>query len=175
MCVLATTSDGTVLVGTRGDERLVNRVHVVAVDVLHLPAARREAPAHVLEKRDVRRRRKGDAVGVVEDDQPAEPQRPGQRRRFAGQPFHHVAVTRQDIGAVIDDGVRRAIEGRGQPPFGDRQTNGVTQPLPERTGGHLDARRAAAFGMARRPAAPLAKLLQSPRGTGRSRVKWRRL
>jgi hypothetical protein len=92
----------------RGDECRVDRGQVVAVDVLHLPTAGRKASTDVLEEREVRGRRERDAVGVVEHDQPAEAQRPGERRRFAGQAFHHVAVTGQHERVVIHDRVARA-------------------------------------------------------------------
>ena len=149
-----------ILDGARGGQRAIDGRHVLAVDALHMPAARLETPADVLEERQVRRARERHPVRVVEHNQPAEPQRAGQRCRFAREPFHHVAVAGEHVGVVVHHLVLRSIERGRQPAFGDCQAEGIAEPLAERAGGHLHARRAAALGMARRPAAPLPELLQ---------------
>ena len=149
-----------ILDGARGGQRAIDRRHVLAVDALHVPAARLETPADILEERQVRRTRERHPVRVVEHDQPAEPQRPRQRGGFAREPFHHVPVAGQHVGVVVHHLVLRSIERGRQPPFGNGQAEGIAQPLAKRAGGHLDARRAPALGMSRRPAVPLPELLQ---------------
>ena len=53
-----------------------------------------------------------------------------------------VAVTGEDIGAVVHDVIALTIERRGQPPLRDGQANAVREPLTKRSSGDLDARRA---------------------------------
>lgn len=53
-----------------------------------------------------------------------------------------------------------AVVARGEMRFANGHANRIRQTLAERSGGHLDARRMAAFGMARGLAAPLPKLLE---------------
>ena len=49
---------------------------------------------------------------------------------------------------------------RAQPALGEGHADRVGEPLPERAGRHLDARRVVVLGVAGRPAAPLAELAQ---------------
>ena len=83
-----------------------------------------------------------------------------ERGRLRRNAFHHVAVARDDVRAMIDDGEVGLIEPGGEMTLGQRQANGVGEALPQRTGRHFDAGRTFAFGMAGRPAARLAKLLE---------------
>src|SRR5882724_3812183 len=83
----------------------------------------------------------------------------GEARRFRGHAFHQVAVANDRISKVIDDVEPRAIVARCQMSFGDRHADAVAETLTERTGCCLHAGRVAALGMAGRPTAPLAKLL----------------
>ena len=153
-------SDGRSSIIARGGQRAVDGRHILAVDTLHLPAARLEASADVFEERQVRRARERHPVGVVEHNQPAEPQRAGQRCRFARKTFHHVAVAGEHVGVVVHHLVRRPIECGREPALGDGHAEGIAKPLAERAGGDLHARGAAALGMTGRSASPLPELLQ---------------
>ena len=61
----------------------------------------------------------------------------GERRGFAGDAFHHVAVAGHDVGVVVEEvaavGVRRR-----QLRLGDREPDRVGEALPERSGRDLD-------------------------------------
>ena len=63
----------------------------------------------------------------------------GKRGGFAADAFHHVAVTGQHVGEVVDHRGPVAVERGAEEPFGDRQADRVGKPLAERTGGRLHA------------------------------------
>ena len=93
----------------RGPDRGVDRVQVVpVVDGLRVPAEPVEPPRHVLGEGERRLPRERHLVVVVERDQLAEPEMPGERRRLRGDAFHEVAVRAQHVGVVIDHLVARA-------------------------------------------------------------------
>ncbi len=99
------------------------------------------------------------------------PQVPGQARRLGCDALLEVAVRRDDERAVIDDRPVSAVPvelGR-QAPLGDRHPDGVGEPLAERAGRGLDARRQPVLRMARRDAAPLAERLEVVERHARSR------
>ncbi len=150
----------SILDGACGGQRRIDGRHVLPVDPLHVPAVGFEARADVLRKCEVRRRGERDQVRVVEHDQTTEPKGAGERRRFRGNPFHHVAVAGEDIGVVVHDIVAMTIEGRRQPPLRDRHADAVAEPLTERSRGDLDAGRAPALRMTGRSALPLPELLE---------------
>ena len=141
-------------------QRRVDRRHVLPVDPLHVPAVGLEARADVLRKRDVRRRGKRDQVRVVEHDQPAEPKVAGERRRFGGHAFHHVAVAGEDVGVVVHDIVAVAIEGRRQPSLRDRHPTLLPNPCPSGPVVTSTPGVTSVLGMTGRPAPPLAELFE---------------
>ena len=75
----------------------------VLAEVLHVPAVGLVALAHVLAEGHLRLARELDLVVVVEDDEPAEPEVPGQRAGLRGHALLHVAVARDRVRVVIDD------------------------------------------------------------------------
>ncbi len=148
-------------VGAGGVQRGADRIHVVAVGhVDDLPAIRLEALRAILGEGDVGTGGERDVVVVIQADQLAEFQMPGQRSRFAGDTFHQVTVADDGPGAVVDHLVAVAVVARGQMRLADRHADRVRQTLAERPGGHFDTGRVAVFGMSGRLAAPLAELLQ---------------
>ncbi len=148
-------------VGHCGGERAADLLDVVAVGhVQRLPAIGLEAFRAILGERDGGAGRQRDLVVVVQADQLAQLQVTRQRRRLGGDAFHQVAVADEGPGAVVDHGVAGAVVGAGQLRLGDGHADRVGEPLPQRAGGDLDARRVAALRMPRRLAAPLAELLQ---------------
>ena len=56
-----------------------------------------------------------------------------------GNALHHAAVAEEYIGAMIDDRVARAIEGRRERPLRESHAERICKALPERPGGGLDA------------------------------------
>ena len=131
---------------------------VVAVaHPLCVPAVGVEPRAHVLGEGDVGAALDGDVVVVVEDDELAETQVPGQRGGLRGHALHHAAVALHHVGEMVDDRVTGAIEASRQSRLGDGHADGVGEALAQRPGRGLHARRQAVLRMAGRAAAPLAE------------------
>ncbi|SAD27441.1 Uncharacterised protein [Enterobacter hormaechei] len=95
---------------------------------------------------------------IVEANQLAQPQSARQRADLVGDPLHQAAVTHKDIGVVIDNLVVGLVELRGQRTFGNRQANGIRQPLAQRAGSGFNARRIADLRVARRFGVQLAEV-----------------
>jgi hypothetical protein len=104
-----------------------------------VPAEAVEPPRHVLGEGERRFPRERHLVVVVERDQLAEPEMPGERRRLRGDAFHQIAVRAQHVGVVIHHLVARAVEPRGEVALGDGHAHGVRDPLAERARRRLDA------------------------------------
>ncbi len=83
-----------------------------------------------------------------------------QRRRLARDPLHQVAVTGNHIGVVVNDLVTGAVVDRREVRFGEGDADRRADPLPERAGGNLDARRYEVLGMPWGLALPLPVALQ---------------
>ena len=106
----------------------------------------------------------GDGVVVVEIDQLAQLEEARDGGGFGANAFHEVAVGAEGVGVVVDDGEAGLVEALGQPALGERHTDAVAEALAERAGGGFDAGGMAVFGVARRPGAPLAEVLQVVQG-----------
>ena len=135
-------------------DRARHGVEVVAV--VHprdVPAVRGAALADVLGEAERRGARQRDAVVVVEDDQLPEPQVAGQRARLGADSLHEIAVARQHVRMMIDDGMARTVEAGRQMGLGDRHSDGGSEPLAEWARRGLDAGREVALGVPRGPAA----------------------
>ncbi len=85
---------------------------------------------------------------------------PCQRRCLRSHALHQVAVGDDAIGVMVDDLVPGPVVDLGQVGLGDRHTDAVAEPLPQRTRGRLDARCQPELRMAGGKAAPLAESLQ---------------
>ena len=148
------------VVGPGGLDGRLDRADVVAVlDPARVPAVGIEALDDVLGEGHRRRPVELDVVVVVEDDELAESEVPGEARRLGGDAFLEIAVGGDDVGPVVDDGAFGPVELGHQPPLGDRHADRVGEALAERTGRRLDTGRQPVFGMTRRLAAPLAEVL----------------
>src|SRR5882672_4398174 len=79
-----------------------DRLGVVAVDPLDVPAGRGEALLVVFRGRQRGRAVDRDAIVVEQHDQPAEAEVAGERDRLLADAFHQAAVARDHIGKVID-------------------------------------------------------------------------
>ncbi len=139
----------------RGDRRC-NRILVVAVALLHVPAGAGEADHVVLGHRLRRRAVVGHPVRVVEEDQPSEAQVPGERDHLVAETFHQAAVADQRVGPVVDDVVAELLV---QHRLRDRHAGGVGDALPQRAGRDLDAVVRLVLRVPRRGRAELAEAL----------------
>ena len=133
-----------------------DRLGIVPVDVERVPARRLEAGDLVDIVGDRTVPVDGDPVVVPEDDQLVELEMAGDADRFLAHAFHQVAVGGDDVGVVIDD----ARKARGHHALGDRHADRGRNPLPQRAGRRLDARRAPIFRMPGRPRSDLPELLE---------------
>jgi hypothetical protein len=157
----ANGDEARALVGAGGLDGGLDGGEIIAVrDTLRVPAVGIEPPRHILRPRHRGRTIELDPVVVVQDDELAKPQVPGQAGRLRGDPLLHVAVGRDDVGPMIDDRVVQAVELLAQAALRDGHPDGIRKALAERAGGGLDARGEAVFRVARRDAAPLAEGLQ---------------
>ena len=146
--------------GTGVIQRFRKRRYVIAVvDPDDLPAVSFEALAAVLGKSDVGAGGEADGVVVIEADQLAQLQVPGQRCCFSRHAFHHVAVADDRPSVMIDHGMAVAIVAAGEMGFANRHADGIGHPLAERPGGHFHAGHVAPLRMTRRLAVPLAEAL----------------
>ena len=125
-----------------------------------MPAVPLVALADVLGERELGVALDRDVVLVVERDQPAETEVPGKRGRLAGDSLLEVSVGGDHERPVVDDLVAGPVEPGREHPLGQRHADRVGDPLPERAGGHLDAREVIVLGMAGGHRAELAELLE---------------
>ncbi len=126
-------------------------------EVADAPAVGLEALLDVVVVGQLGRPVDGDVVVVVEGDEAAEAEVAGQRGRLVGDALHEAAVAGDHVGVVV---AHVGTEAVAHHTLGDGQADRVAETLAQRPRGHLDARRVAALGVARRLAAPLAELAQ---------------
>src|SRR5262249_15866781 len=89
---------------------------------------------------------------------------PGERRRLARNPLHHVAVAAKSVNAVIEHRQPGSVERAGEPTRADRHADAVAATLPERPGRHFHARGVAIFRMAGATTAELPELFDVVEG-----------
>ena len=125
-------------------------VHVL--HPLHVPAVGRKTGAFVL---GVERQRRCavdcDAVVVVEDEQLAETERPGERSGFLADALHQIAVGGDDVDPMVDDLVSGPVVALSEKPLGRSQADRVGEALPERPGRRLHPCGEEVLGVAWRP------------------------
>ena len=147
--------------GRRRAHRAIHGLRIVAVDGAdHVPAVGLEALRRVVAEPagDVAVDR--DTVVVVEHDQLAKTERPGERAGLVRHALHQAAVADEHERAVIDDRVALAVEARGQELLGERHADRVGEALAERARRGLDAGREPHLGVSRRLRVQLAEALQ---------------
>ncbi len=117
------------------------RVEVLGVaDVLDVPAIGLEALALVLgRERERGRTVDRDVVVVVDVDETAEREMPGDRRGLVGDAFHQVAVGADRVDPGVDDLVVWPVVAIGEKALCDRHADAVPEPLAERPCRRLDA------------------------------------
>ncbi len=144
-------------VGTPGGfDRRRNGVGIMTVDTARIPAGGFEAPHLIDGIRKLQRSVDRDRIVVVEHDQLAELQVPGERDRLLTDALHEIAVGSEHVGAMVDD---LGPEHGRKMPFGDRHADRIGEPLAERSGRRLDARRVAVFRMPGRDRSKLSEPL----------------
>ena len=109
-------------------------------NALHIPVIPHKARRHVFSERQRRVALNGNAVIVIDPDQIAEAQVPGQRRRLAGDAFHHAAIAAQRHNVMRDDLMPGPIVVRPQPAARKRHADTGRHPLPEWPGSRLNPR-----------------------------------
>jgi hypothetical protein len=104
--------EGRAGVGVRGVDGLADRVQVgvTVLDVLHVPAVRLVALAHVLGEGDVGVAVDGDVVVVVERRELAEAPVSRQGRALAGHALHVAPVAHDGVGVVVNN-LEVAVQG----------------------------------------------------------------
>ena len=133
---------------------------VAIVNPQDLPAVSFESIVGVLGEAELGRAVEGDEVVIVEEDELAEAQGPGERSCFVGDAFHHVSVTADAEGMVVHDLEARLVVDGGEVLFGDSEADGHGKSLAEGAGGDFDAVGEMGFGMARGQGVVLAEALE---------------
>src|SRR5215218_6594840 len=105
-----------------------------------MPSDGTEAGRNVLRERQPDRAGQGDLILVVEVDQLAQAEMPGERGGLGRYPLHQVAVRDDAVDVVVDDIVSGAVEGTREEALGDGHANSVGEALSEGTGGDINAR-----------------------------------
>ncbi|GBD29531.1 hypothetical protein HRbin32_00621 [bacterium HR32] len=139
----------------------VHGLQVVAVrHLLHVPAQGLEPAPDVLGEREGGTPREAGAVRVVQADELAQAQVPGQGRRLVGHALHEVAVGGHHVRPVVHDLVPGSVEGGRQVALRHGHAHRVREPLPQWPRGALHPGGEAKLRVAGGPAAPLSELLE---------------
>ena len=107
MMVLQAIMDGLSVTARAAMMAVADRVGVVAVDLLDVPAGGAEALDLVVGDREAGRAVDRDRIVVPEGDQPAELVVAGHRDRFLADALHQAAVAHEDVGVMVARGRRR--------------------------------------------------------------------
>ena len=143
-----------------GEEGAVDPLAIAAAHRLDLPAVGLEALGDVLAGEAHRGLAvDGDAVVVVEVDEPAQLEVAGQAGRLGGDALHEIAVGDDGVDEVVGHRVARPEPG-GEHGLAQREAHAVGEALAERTGGALHAGEHPELRVARGAGVELAKLLQ---------------
>src|SRR5262249_1564460 len=124
-------------------ERLRDRLGIVPVDARRHPAGGLEALDLIDGIRKRQRTVDRDGVVVEQYDQLGELEMPGERDRLLAHALHQIAVGGAHVSAMVHE---LGSERSGEVALGDRHADRVAQPLAERAGGRLHARREEALG-----------------------------
>ena len=127
------------------------------LDVLHVPVVRLEPRLDILREREVGTAVDRYFVVVVEKDELAETEVPGERCRLVADAFHQVAVRADAVGVMVDHLESRPVELSAEELLGHGETHRIREALAERAGRGLDPGGVAVFGMAGGPRVELAE------------------
>src|ERR1051326_5016586 len=137
--------------------------------MLDTPAIRRKSARNIFAECELGTSLDADVVIVVNPTEIAELEMAGQRRGFACNTFHQIAIAAKSIDVVIEQRETVAIENFRQHPLRHRHTDAVATALAKRSCRGFYAGRMAVFGMTGAAAAELAKaldVLQTYRNAG---------
>jgi hypothetical protein len=140
-------------------ERCLDRRRIVAVDPGRPPPVGGEPAELVVGDRELARAVDRDVVVVEQHDQAFQALMAGERAGLVADALHKVPVARDHVDAVID---QIWAETRAQLALGERHADRVADPLAERPGRGLDARRVAVLRMAGGARPELPEALQLP-------------
>jgi hypothetical protein len=156
---------GLVSLGFRGPDGGINGCRVMPIHRSNdMPTVSLKAFGRVVGEPAFHMAVDGNAVVVVQRDQPGQAQRAGQRADFVADAFHQATVAHEGVGEVIDDAVLHAVflavELLRQQLFSQCHAHRVGQTLAQRTGGGFHTGRHAHFGVAGSFAVQLAEILE---------------
>ena len=142
MCVRTRISDGRSFLGLRFLDRVGDIFGVVSVgNRPRVPAIGFKTPRDVFGEIDVGGAGERDVILIVEINQLAQLQMPGERRGFLRDAFHQIAIAAKGVGVMIDDLVPGPVVARREPRFRNRQADAVGETLAQRSGGYFHAGR----------------------------------
>ena len=156
MMVLPMIRLGLFLFGDGLGQGGANLVRVVAVDGGHAPAPGLIFLGGILVRDGAGVRGELDIVGIVEHDQVAQAEEPGDAARSLRDLFLHAPVRNEGKGLVRHP----FAEAGAEEPFGNGGAHRAGVALAQRPGGVLHPAADIQFGVAGRGAAPLAEVLQ---------------
>ena len=126
----------------------------------NLPAVGLEPPGDILGESNISASLNGNTVIVIQVDELAQAQRPGQRSRLRSHSLHKVTVGNDSVSVMVNYLMPRPVVMRRQPPPGNSHPDAIGKTLPQRPGGHFHARDKPILRVPRRPALPLPELLE---------------
>ena len=121
-------------------QRTGERLHVVAVDLLHIEAVGLETFAGVFALRDRCHRIERDGVVVVNQDEVIEAEVAGEGARFRTHPFLQTTVTGETDHVLIENLVLLGVETRCRHFHRDGDADRIAHALTKRAGRALDSR-----------------------------------
>ncbi len=125
----------------------------------HVPSISDKARCHIFAERPVGRTIQRDVIVVVDPAEIRELQMSGERRRFAPDSLHQIAIRTHRVNVKVEDFEIRAIEICRLPFAGDRHSDAVAHSLPQRPGRGFNSGSDMRFGMSRRQASQLPEAL----------------
>ena len=149
-------------------QRTIQRLLIVGIgNMQDIPAVSFEAFADIFGQRQAGAAFDGNPVAVVKPAKIIKLEMAGERRRFAANPFHHVAVAAQRINIEVEKLKAWPVEITGEPLRCDRHADAVGDALAERSRGGFDSRGQTEFRMTGGFAVELTKLFEIVEGQRR--------
>ena len=103
---------------------------VVPIHALSKPPKRFETFHWIVTQRQIGRAIDGDPVVVVDDHQIGQTKVPRETRRLLRHPFHQVAIGRQNVDSIVDQGVLRRVDSGSHHLGRKREPHAVAHSLP---------------------------------------------
>lgn len=103
-------------------------------------------------------------IVIIDGDQVAQLEMASSRSSLASNTLHRAAITKEDIGVVVDKVVTRLVENSSSVGLRDGKTNCIGETLSKRTGGDLNARGVVGLRVARSDAVNLLSKVSTIQG-----------